>query len=83
MDIILCLIDFDVIFLIKSSEFTKSLNFGSNLKKKNHFPPKNEKSYDEKAAENYINCYLAENVIVSKQSKISIPNCDSTNSRLD
>ena len=27
------LIDFDVIFPIQSSEFIKSLNFGSNLKK--------------------------------------------------
>ena len=28
------LIDFDMIFPIQSSEFIKSLNFGSNLKKK-------------------------------------------------
>jgi len=30
------LIDFDVIFPIQSSEFIKSLNFGSNLKEKNY-----------------------------------------------
>ena len=38
------LIDFDVIFLIQSSEFIRSLNFGSNLKKKTkivHFTPTN------------------------------------------
>ena len=29
------LIDFDVIFPMRSSEFIKPLNFGSNLKKKN------------------------------------------------
>ena len=37
------------------------------------------KSYDEKTAENYRNCYLAEKPIVFKLSKISIPNFDSTN----
>ena len=38
-------IDFDVIFLIQSTEFIKSLNFESNLKKLEkklqHFSPKN------------------------------------------
>ena len=40
--------DFDVIFLMQLSEFIKSVNFGSNLKKKcikktekSHFTPKN------------------------------------------
>ena len=31
-------------------------------------------SYNEKTAENYRNCYVAEKRIISKQSKISIPN---------
>ena len=37
------LIDFDAIFQIQSSEFKKSLNFDSNLKKtakRNNFSPK-------------------------------------------
>ena len=38
-------------------------------------------SYDEKTAENYRNCYVAEKLIVSKLSKISIPNLYSTNRR--
>ena len=37
------------------------------------------KSYDEKTAGNYWNCYVAEKRIVSKPSMISIPNFDSTN----
>ena len=37
------------------------------------------KSYDEKIAENYGNCYVAEKRIVSELSKISIPNLDRTN----
>ena len=36
-------------------------------------------SYDEKAAENYRNCYVAEKRIVPKLSKTSIPKFDSTN----
>ena len=36
-------------------------------------------SYDEKTAENYRNCYLAEMLIVFKLMKLSIPNFDSTN----
>jgi len=36
-------------------------------------------SYDKKTAENYRNCYVAEKRIVSKLSKVSIPNFDSTN----
>ena len=39
-------------------------------------------SYDEKTAENYRNRYVAEKRIVSKLSKISIPNFNSTNWRL-
>ena len=35
--------------------------------------------YDEKSAENYRNCYVAENRIASKLSDISIPNFNSTN----
>ena len=34
-------------------------------------------SYYEKTAENYRNCYVAEKRMVSKFSKISIPNFDS------
>ena len=40
-------------------------------------------SYDGKTAENYQNCYAAEKRIVSKQSKISIPNFNSTNKNLN
>ena len=36
-------------------------------------------SYDEKTADNYHNCYVARNLIVSKQSKISISNFNSRN----
>ena len=36
-------------------------------------------SYDEKTAENYQNCYVAENRIISKQSEISISNFDGIN----
>ena len=39
-------------------------------------------SYDEKTAENYGNCYIAEKRIVSKLSTISIQNFDSTNRKL-
>ena len=40
-------------------------------------------SYDEKTAEIYRNCYVAEKRTVSKLSKISIPSFDSTNRRLE
>ena len=34
-------------------------------------------SYDEeKSTENYRNCYVAKKIIVSKLSKVSIPNCN-------
>ena len=36
-------------------------------------------SYDEKTDENYLNCCIAENLIVFKLSKILIPNFNSTN----
>ena len=39
-------------------------------------------SYDEKAAENYQNCYVAEKRTVSKLSNISIPNLNFTKWRL-
>ena len=35
--------------------------------------------FDEKIAENYQNCYVAEKSTVSKLSNISIPNFDNTN----
>ena len=35
--------------------------------------------YEEKTAENYRNCYVAEKRIFSKLSEISMPNFDSTN----
>ena len=35
--------------------------------------------HDEKSAENYRNCYVAEKPTVSKLLKISIPNFNSTN----
>ena len=38
-------------------------------------------SYDEEIAENYRYCYVIEKCIVSKLSKISIPNFDSKNWR--
>ena len=37
----------------------------------------------EKTAENYQNCYVAEKRIVHKLSKISIPNFDRTDERLE
>ena len=40
-------------------------------------------SYDEKTAENDRNCYVAEKRIISKVSKISIPNFDSINWTLE
>ena len=40
-------------------------------------------SYDEKTTENYRNCYVVEKRIVSKLSKISIPNFESKNLRLE
>ena len=40
-------------------------------------------SYEEKTAENYRNCYLPEKRRVSKLTKISIPNINSTNWRLE
>ena len=40
-------------------------------------------SYDEKTAENYRNCYVAEKQIISKLSKISFPNFGSRNERFD
>ena len=39
-------------------------------------------SYDEKVAENHQNCYVSEKNIVSKLSKISIPNFNTTNLKL-
>ena len=39
-------------------------------------------SCDEKTAENYQNCYVTDNRIVSNLTKISIPNFDSTNWKL-
>ena len=56
----------DQIFPMKLSEFEISISV---------------ESYDEKTAENNRNCYVAEKRIVSKLSKISIPNfrsCDRT-----
>ena len=38
--------------------------------------------YDEKTAENYLNCYVAEKQIIFKLSKISIRNFNSSNCRL-
>ena len=35
-------------------------------------------SYDEKTAESYRNCYVAEERIIFKLSKISIPHLNST-----
>ena len=52
------------IFPIKPSEFKSSISV---------------KSYDEKTAEIYRNCYVVKKRIVSKLSKISIPNFESTN----
>ena len=40
-------------------------------------------NFDEKTAESYRNCYIAEKRIVSKLSNISIPNFDSINLRLE
>ena len=40
-------------------------------------------SYDEKTAENYRKCYVAEKHIVSKLSKISVPNFDTTNYKFE
>ena len=56
------LIDLNQIFLIKPSEYEISLSV---------------KSYDEKNVENYQNYYIIEKSIVSKLSKISIPNLNS------
>ena len=39
-------------------------------------------SYDEKTTENYRNCYVAEERIIFKLSKILIPNFSSTNGKL-
>ena len=39
-------------------------------------------SYDEKTAENYRNCYIAEKHIVYKLFKISIPNFKSKNLKI-
>ena len=41
------------------------------------------KSYDEKTAENYWNCYVAKKRIVSKLSKLSFQHFDSTNWKLE
>ena len=49
---------------MKPSEFKISISVGS---------------YDEKPDENYCNCYVAKKNIVSKLSKISIPNCNNKN----
>ena len=40
-------------------------------------------SYDEKTTGNYWNCYVVENCLVYKLTKISIPNFDSTNWRFE
>ena len=40
-------------------------------------------SYDENTTENDQNCYVAEKRIISKLSKISIPNFNSINYRLE
>ena len=65
----LSLIDLNYTFLMKSSEFKISLSI---------------ESYDKKKyAENHRNCFDVEKRIVSKITKISIPNVDSTNGRLD
>ena len=47
-----------------------------SLKSKNFF---SVGSYDEKTAEDYRNCYVAEKRIVSKIAKTSVPNIVSTN----
>ena len=57
------LIDRNQIFPMKPSEFNISISVDSN---------------DEKTAENYRNSYVAGKCIVSKLSKISIPNLDNT-----
>ena len=36
-------------------------------------------SYEEKTSENYRNCYVAENRIISELSKLSIPNLNGIN----
>ena len=43
------------------------------------YDEKSSLKYDEKTAENYRNCYAAKKRIISKLSKISILNFDSTN----
>ena len=60
-------IDLSKIFPMEPSEFKNFLSV---------------ESYDEKTAENDRNCYLAENGIVLKLSKISILNFKGTNERL-
>ena len=62
------MIDLNGIFPMKSSEFENSIFV---------------KSYDEKTAENYRNCYFAEKPIVFKLSKISISKFDSTNWKVE
>ena len=49
------------------------------MKRPDHDASRAEISYDEKTAENYRNSYVTEKRIVSKLSKISIPNFESTN----
>ena len=63
-EIVYILIDLSYIFPVQQSEFKISISVGS---------------YDEKTAENYRNCYVAEKPIVFKLSKISISNFDRTN----
>ena len=53
------LIDLNLIFPMKQSEFQISISVDG---------------YDEKTSENYQNCYVSEKGIVSKLSKISITN---------
>ena len=57
-------IDLNQIFKMKPSEFETSISIERD---------------DENTAENYRNCYVADKSIVSKLSKISIPNFDSEN----
>ena len=62
------LVDLKEIFPVKPSEFKVLISV---------------ERYDEKTAENYRNCYVAEKRIVFKLLKISIPNFNSTNWTLE
>ena len=59
------------------------LNLISPMKPSEFIIPISVESYDEKTAENYWNCNVAEKRIASKLSEISIPNFKSTNWRLE